>query len=181
MLPITRRSLLATAAALPAARAQSHPLEGIRRENLKITDVTVTLMSYELKDKAWVTGTQLIWKSDSVLVRIFTDKGIVGIGEASPYGNPEYIKKTIDELIKPTLIGKNPFDVEFLCTRLGRRVARPVRPVGRRGRGVLGHHRKGPPTSRCTSCSPPAERPSRISACTRRAAWSMPGTSAPTT
>ena len=130
---IDRRSMLVAAAAarLPAAaksapktkpgnfRTRSHPLDGIPRENLKITDVTVTIMSCELKDKAWVTGTQLVWKSDSVLVRIYTDKGIVGIGEPSPYGNPEYIKKTTEELIKPTLVGKNPFDVEFLCTGWG--------------------------------------------------------------
>jgi hypothetical protein len=35
-----------------AFRKRSHPLEGIPRENLKITDVRVTLMSYELRDKA---------------------------------------------------------------------------------------------------------------------------------
>jgi L-alanine-DL-glutamate epimerase-like enolase superfamily enzyme len=117
----------ATAAVLPAAsgasagtfRERNHPLDGIKPENLKITDVKVTLMSYELKDKAWITATQLIWKSDAVLVEIFTDKGIVGIGESSPYGGPEFLKKTIEESIRPTLIGKNPFDVEHLATAWG--------------------------------------------------------------
>ena len=127
---ITRRSLICAAAAAPALsalergaqkpdtpfRIRTHPLEGIPREELKITDVRVTLLSYELKDKAWFTATQLIWKADCVLVEIFTDSGIVGIGESSPYGGPEWIKKTIEDYVKPSLIGKNPFDVEHLAT-----------------------------------------------------------------
>lgn len=125
---ITRRSMIQAAAApalaAHAARApkpdatfrrRNHPLEGIAREKIKITDVKVTLLSYELKDRAWFTATQLIWKSDCVLVEVFTDGGIVGIGESSPYGGPEWIKKTIDDYVKPSLIGKNPFKVTWLC------------------------------------------------------------------
>lgn len=91
-------------------------LAGLPRENLKITDVKVTLMSCELKERSWLTATMVIWKSDAVLVEVFTDKGVVGIGESSPYGGPEFLKKTIEEEIRPTLIGKNPFDVEHLTT-----------------------------------------------------------------
>ncbi|MCW5981132.1 MAG: mandelate racemase/muconate lactonizing enzyme family protein [Bryobacteraceae bacterium] len=122
----SRRSFLGAVAAAPAAagsktgakafRARVHPLEGLQREKLKITDVKVTLMSYELKDKAWVTAKQLVWKSDSVLVEIFTDKGIVGIGESSPYAGPEWLKQTIEQSLKPVVLGKNPFDVEHLAT-----------------------------------------------------------------
>jgi galactonate dehydratase len=93
--------------------------EGVKRENLKITDVKVTLMSCELKEKSWVTATQLIWKSDAVLVEVFTDKGIVGIGESSPYGGPEFLKKTIEEQFKPLIVGQNPFDVEHLAVAWG--------------------------------------------------------------
>jgi L-alanine-DL-glutamate epimerase-like enolase superfamily enzyme len=126
---LSRRGFMGAAAAAAAAPVparsagskiqsglRNHPLEGIGRENLKITDVKVTIMSYELKDKAWLTGTQLIWKSDAVLVEVFTDKGIVGIGESSPYGGPEFLKQTIEESLKPTLIGKNPFDVDHIAT-----------------------------------------------------------------
>jgi len=127
---ITRRSLICAATAAPALsalesgalkpdapfRKRTHPLEGIARETIRVTDVKVTLLSYELKDKAWITGTQLVWKSDCVLVEVFTDGGIVGIGESSPYGGPEWIKKTIDDDVKPSLIGRNPFDVEHLAT-----------------------------------------------------------------
>ncbi|MEN6601068.1 MAG: mandelate racemase/muconate lactonizing enzyme family protein [Bryobacteraceae bacterium] len=113
---LPRRTFLAAAVA-PAL--WNHPLAGVRRENLKITDEKVTLMSCELKDRSWVTATQLVWKSDAVLVEVFTDKGIVGIGESSPYGGPEFLKKAIEEMAKPTLLGQNPFDVEHLTTSWG--------------------------------------------------------------
>jgi L-alanine-DL-glutamate epimerase-like enolase superfamily enzyme len=117
---LSRRSFLSAAAAAPLAPTRwSHPLDGVRREKLAITDVKVTIMSCELKDRSWVTGTMLIWKSDAVLVEVFTDKGIVGIGESSPYGGPEFLKTTIEEKLKPTLIGRNPFDVEHLTVPWG--------------------------------------------------------------
>jgi L-alanine-DL-glutamate epimerase-like enolase superfamily enzyme len=105
----------ATAKAAAGATRQ-HPLDGVPRENLKITGVKVTLISHELKDRAWVTATQLIWKSDSVLVEVFTDKGIVGIGESSPYAGPEGLKTDIEQRLQPLLLGKNPFDVEHLAS-----------------------------------------------------------------
>ena len=106
----SRRSFLGLAAALPALAAsgtkrqragsegRSHPLDGIKRENITIRDVKVTLMSYELpRDKQWLTATVVAWKTDAVLVQVFTDQGIVGIGESSPYGGPQEIKKFIEE------------------------------------------------------------------------------------
>ena len=51
------------------------------------------------------------------ITRIFTDWGIVGIGEGSPYEDPAHIKRYTEETIKPLLVGKNPFDVEFLTNR----------------------------------------------------------------
>ncbi|MEK7406151.1 MAG: mandelate racemase/muconate lactonizing enzyme family protein [Acidobacteriota bacterium] len=108
-------SLAGAALSLGAAR-RAHPLEAVGRENIKVTDVKITLLSYELPpEKRWMTGTFLVWKTDSILVEVFTDKGIAGIGESSPYGGPEAVKKFIEENIRPGLIGKNPFDVEHLA------------------------------------------------------------------
>jgi L-alanine-DL-glutamate epimerase-like enolase superfamily enzyme len=128
----SRRSFLGLAAALPALAAsgtkrqragsegRSHPLDGIKRENITIRDVKVTLMSYELpRDKQWLTATVVAWKTDAVLVQVFTDQGIVGIGESSPYGGPQEIKKFIEEFVRPVVIGKNPFDVEYLACGWG--------------------------------------------------------------
>ena len=124
----SRRSFLGLAAAVPALAATettrmrggserlAHPLDGIRRENITIRDIKVTPMSYELpRDKQWLTGTFITWKTDAVLVQVFTDQGIVGIGESSPYGGPADIKEFIETFVRPVIVGKNPFDVEYLA------------------------------------------------------------------
>jgi L-alanine-DL-glutamate epimerase-like enolase superfamily enzyme len=124
---LSRRSFLAAVACLGGVTignagvpTRVHPLERLDRENLKITDVKVTLLSYKLPpEKMWKTGTFIVWKTDAVLVEVFTDKGIVGIGEPSPYGGPEQIKQFIEEQVRPRLLGKNPFDVEWLTVSWG--------------------------------------------------------------
>lgn len=121
MARILRRAFLGAAAAAAAVHAQSKagprslPLERVSREKIKITDIKVTLLSCRLPpEKQWMTSTIIVWKTDAVLVEVFTDKGVVGIGESSPYGGPEEMKKFIEESIRPVLVGKNPFDVEHL-------------------------------------------------------------------
>ena len=114
---LSRRSWLGVAAGFAAAPsfAASDPLNGVKPEKLRITDVRVTLLSFPLpKEKQWVTGSSVTWKTDAVLVEVFTDQGLAGIGESTPYGGPEMVKKFIDEEIKPRIVGKNPFDVEHL-------------------------------------------------------------------
>jgi L-alanine-DL-glutamate epimerase-like enolase superfamily enzyme len=150
MKDISRRSLLgslplAATTALAAADKQapakatklarrSHPLENIARENLKITDVKVTLLSAEIpKERQWYNPRTIVWKSDAVLVQIFTDKGIVGIGEGTPYGGPVEMKKYGEEFVKPLLVGQNPFDVELLT---GLPTSNPVAPGSRVWAGV---------------------------------------------
>ena len=51
----------------------------------------------------------------SVLLRVFTDEGIIGIGEPSPYGGrlPE-LQRAIEERVKPDFLGKNPSEVAKL-------------------------------------------------------------------
>ncbi len=91
------------------------PLDGVSREPLKITDVKVTLMSYALpRDKQWVSAVFLVPKTDCCLIEVFTDQGIVGIGEASPYGGMVEMKRFIESYLKPALVGANPFDIDLL-------------------------------------------------------------------
>ena len=94
-----------------------HPLEGVEREEIKITDIRVTLLSYRLKqEEQWADGDDnvVIWKTTTVLIEVFTDVGIVGIGGSSRYNGPDRMKEYVEQVIKPVLVGKNPFDVEFL-------------------------------------------------------------------
>ena len=52
-----------------------------------------------------------------VLVRVYTDTGIEGIGEASPM-YPRVICAVINDVLAPLLEGENPFEIERLYDRL---------------------------------------------------------------
>ncbi len=103
-----------------AKKTRNHPLDGIERENIKITDVKVTPLTYhDPNENLWRCIRDVTWKTDASLCEIFTDQGIVGIGEGrhsetSSIGEPHVIKKYTEEIIKPQIVGKNPFDVELL-------------------------------------------------------------------
>ena len=46
------------------------------------------------------------------LVRVYTDEGLVGIGECFRR-QPDLIKTQVDRLFKPALLGKDPLDTEL--------------------------------------------------------------------
>ncbi len=93
------------------AAVKSKPLDGIERADIHITGIEVTPLSYVHNgDWLWRCGGLVVWKSDAALCRIYTDKGITGIAEGSPYAGPDRIKAYTDTQITPFLIGKNPFD-----------------------------------------------------------------------
>lgn len=93
---------------------RTYPLQGISRENIKITDIKVTPLSYVHQDgPLWGVNEYMVWKADACLIEVFTDQNIIGIGEGSPYSEPDKIKKYIEEKVTPYVIGKNPFDVDF--------------------------------------------------------------------
>ncbi|MFP3184683.1 MAG: enolase C-terminal domain-like protein [Paraburkholderia sp.] len=55
---------------------------------------------------------------DNVVVRLHTDEGIVGVGEASPWAvfadNAQSIKATIDHYLAPAIVGMSPFNIESI-------------------------------------------------------------------
>ena len=65
-----------------------------------------------------------------LIVEIFTDAGLVGIGNAALA--PRITKQVIDVYLKPLLIGKNPFDSEFLWQLMYRKTM----AFGRKGIGM---------------------------------------------
>jgi L-alanine-DL-glutamate epimerase-like enolase superfamily enzyme len=102
-----------------SSNTRNHPLDGVTREKIKITDLKVTLLSCELPPEEqwyldWIPERYKCWKTDSILVEVFTDQGIKGIGGATQYGGPDVVKKYLEEVIKPAITGKNPFDIEYL-------------------------------------------------------------------
>lgn len=90
-------------------------LEGIGRENITITDIKVTPLTYKPADGSYIheCGPIVIAKYDVSIVEIMTDQGITGIGPG-PVGRADDFSY---------LIGKNPFDVILLDLRNGLDVA----------------------------------------------------------
>ena len=95
-----------------------HPLDLLKRENIKITNIKVTPLSFVPEDgrHLWGVGSYVVWKTDAALVQVFTDQGITGFAEGSPYSNPASIKEYTDTHITPFLKGKNPFDTYYLAS-----------------------------------------------------------------
>ncbi|MCB0685132.1 MAG: hypothetical protein KDC53_01370 [Saprospiraceae bacterium] len=103
-----------------SAADRSHPAEGLEREDIVITDIKVTPLSYKHDGEyLWRCGGLYVWKSDAALVEVFTNKGIVGIAEGSPYRGPDKLKIYTDKYITPILKGANVFDVDFLTNNQG--------------------------------------------------------------
>ena len=65
-----------------------------------------------------------------LVVEIFTDNGLVGIGNAALA--PQVTKQVIDLYLKPLLIGQDPWDLEFLWQHMYRRTM----AFGRKGIGM---------------------------------------------
>src|SRR6478736_1373202 len=66
-----------------------------------------------------------------LVVEIFTDDGLVGIGNAALA--PQICKQAIDLYLKPLLIGQNPWDIEFLWQHMYRKTM----AFGRKGIGMV--------------------------------------------
>lgn len=66
-----------------------------------------------------------------LIVEIFTDDGLVGIGNAALA--PQITKQTIDLYLKPLLLGADPWDVEFLWQQM----YRATMAFGRKGIGMV--------------------------------------------
>jgi len=66
-----------------------------------------------------------------LIVEIFTDSGHVGIGNAALA--PRVAKQIIDTYLKPLLLGKDPFDTEFLWQHMYRQTM----AFGRKGTGMV--------------------------------------------
>ncbi len=66
-----------------------------------------------------------------LVVEIFTDNGLVGIGNAALA--PQVTKQTIDLYLKPLLMGQDPWDVELLWQHMYRKTM----AFGRKGIGMV--------------------------------------------
>jgi len=98
---------------------------------MKITEVRTLPLAIPLRQETptspWAAGL-----SKQIIIQIFTDAGITGLGEAFAYGVPQAVCAVIDDL-KPLLIGVDPTQPEALIDRL----AQTSMLYGRRGLGLF--------------------------------------------
>ncbi|MGD8292317.1 MAG: hypothetical protein PVF37_11470, partial [Desulfobacterales bacterium] len=85
---------------------------------MKITDIKAYVLEAKLpKDKQFVWAQARVTSRVATLVEIFTDDGIIGLGEAFGF-SPLAIKAVIEGRFKEILIGENPFDINRLWDKL---------------------------------------------------------------
>jgi len=98
---------------------------------MKITAVQVTPLAIPLRQETpespWAVGL-----GRQIIIQVFTDAGIVGLGEAFAYGVPSAVSAVIEDLT-PLLIGADPTQPEVVIDRL----AQAASLYGRRGLGLF--------------------------------------------
>lgn len=87
---------------------------------MKITDVISHQLSVAV-DEPFTSSRGWYYKSKGALVvEIQTDEGITGWGDC--YGPAAVCKAIVDSLLKPSIIGKDPFDIEVIWEALYNKV-----------------------------------------------------------
>lgn len=88
---------------------------------MKITDVKTIIVRPPIRHPGKL-GVGALEAVENVIVRIETDEGIEGVGEASPWPvfieNAPSVKATIDRYLAPAIVGLSPFDIEALVQRM---------------------------------------------------------------
>jgi len=84
---------------------------------MRITSVEPIVLAAPLEEP-WRLGSAVFSRMTATLVRVETDEGIVGIGECLVRFSPEAVAAIVDGILKPVLIGRDPFDVELLWDRM---------------------------------------------------------------
>jgi L-alanine-DL-glutamate epimerase-like enolase superfamily enzyme len=88
---------------------------------MKITRITAIPLSYRLPEgKTVKVGVGATTKRDTIIVRVDTDEGLTGYGEAHPGRSPGAIVSLIGKTLEPLLAGMDPCDVVGVWSRVNR-------------------------------------------------------------
>ncbi len=97
---------------------------------MKVTKIETRIVKIPV-EKPYVFSHGMLTDFENVLVWVYTDEGVVGIGEASfvPGGGvseeiPESTKPMIDITLAPEVIGEDPFDLERIHHKMDAAVPR---------------------------------------------------------
>ena len=129
--------------AVPSARSR----RGRRAaKKLKITDVEIFLFDVPLISPFRIAIGEMTAAND-LLIRIRTDQGVFGVGEACPFppitGETQATNAAAAKAIRDMIIGKDPLAIDDLLRLIG--AHRPLQPEHRRRlrHGPLRHPRQG--------------------------------------
>ena len=85
---------------------------------MKITDIKTMILGYDY-EKPIGDALEFFFKRCCVLVQVYTDEGIVGLGEAAFFGGPpETTTYIIENELKQIMLGEDPTMIELLWKRL---------------------------------------------------------------
>lgn len=90
-------------------------------KNLKITEIKATPITIPFHEPV-ILSFGVVDKRSYVVLQIYTNQGIVGIGEAAPLPiyseeSVESVKFAIDHYLSPAITGMDPFDMEKIRLR----------------------------------------------------------------
>ncbi len=95
---------------------------------MKITELEA--IPYGIPVVSFADSYTRMFNSNAVLVKIYTDEGHVGVGEACAW-EPEFygesfesIYVTLKNYAAPVIIGENPFDIGYILQKIDRALAR---------------------------------------------------------
>src|ERR1700757_3627987 len=118
---------------------------------MKITGVSTVVYRQQLKPRApkLKFAGEPRTTFETLLVKVETDGGLTGWGEAFPHRVWRAVKSLVETLIAPACIGADPTDISALMNRLMRQPCRSTN--GSAARSVTGF----PPTRACSSTAIP--------------------------
>ena len=86
---------------------------------MKITSIEAICLALPMKPldppSPWTAATR-----KQIVVRVKTDTGPTGVGEAFAYGAPLAVCNVIEESLAPLLVGQDPLRIEYLVDLMHR-------------------------------------------------------------
>ena len=85
---------------------------------MKVTAVDAIALSVDLRDRAVTLGVGTAVKKDTVIVRVRTEDGIVGYGEAHHALAPTVVADLVNTNLAPLVVGEDALEVEHIWERM---------------------------------------------------------------
>ena len=98
-----------------------YPTMNTRKDSAKITRVTAIPLSYRLPEGKTVRlGVGATTKRDTIILRVETDQGVTGYGEAHPGRSPGAVVSLVNNTLAPMIQGMDACDVVGVWARVNR-------------------------------------------------------------